>query len=363
MNNDVLAPVQKQRLEWIDAMRGFTILLVVANHVSGMAFGEINSHSSYMSFFLLLRMPLFFFISGFLSFRSKAIWGTTEFGKMLGKKIRIQIIPTLVFLFAFLLVMYPGRFWEHLVEAYHSPMKGGYWFTIALLYMFIVYYIFEYIVHKFSCEKVASILILWTLAVGVGVTCYLPHYFEWAMGRKQAYTGWLTDTSIIESMKYFQFFIYGNIVHRYWNNFQRFYDFKGFFLILVIIAFASTTEFLKLHLLKGQLACITKIISQYSLLTIVFLTFRYYQESFLKTHVIGKGLQYIGTRTLDIYLIHYFFIPNLPEVGKYFNTHLHNFVIDFTCAMLVAILIVIFCLVVSNILRISPFLKKYLFGR
>lgn len=57
----------KERIEYIDTMRGFTMLLVVYSHVRlyGLYFDDSNIVSSFNSIFLLIRMPLFFFISGF----------------------------------------------------------------------------------------------------------------------------------------------------------------------------------------------------------------------------------------------------------------------------------------------------------
>lgn len=77
----------------------------------------------------------------------------------------------------------------------------------------------------------------------------------------------------------------------------------------------------------------------------------------------GSMLQYIGRRTLDIYLLHFFFLPNLPAVGLFFKANRHNFVMDTSLSVLIAILVIIFCIIASNILRISPFFRKYLFGR
>ncbi len=56
--------VKKPRLEWLDALRGFTMILVVANHVSQMGFEQQWKLSSSLPFLLLFRMPLFFFVSG-----------------------------------------------------------------------------------------------------------------------------------------------------------------------------------------------------------------------------------------------------------------------------------------------------------
>ena len=78
---------------------------------------------------------------------------------------------------------------------------------------------------------------------------------------------------------------------------------------------------------------------------------------------IGSSLQYIGRRTLDIYLLHFLFLPDLPAVGAFFKLHKHNFAIDITLSVLIALVVIAFCIITSNILRISPLFRKYLFGR
>ena len=94
-----------------------------------------------------------------------------------------------------------------------------------------------------------------------------------------------------------------------------------------------------------------------------FSVFRSYQQYFTKLTVIGASLQYIGRRTLDIYLIHFFFMPNVPIIGMFFDKYRHNFVLDTTISVAMALLIIGFCCISSNILRVSPFFKKWLFGR
>ena len=78
---------------------------------------------------------------------------------------------------------------------------------------------------------------------------------------------------------------------------------------------------------------------------------------------IGRSLQYIGRRTLDIYLLHFLFLPNLPGVGNFFDVNRHNFIMDITLSVIIGLVIIGFSIITSNILRISPLFKKYLFGR
>jgi fucose 4-O-acetylase-like acetyltransferase len=110
-------------------------------------------------------------------------------------------------------------------------------------------------------------------------------------------------------------------------------------------------------------AIVPLTLAKFLLLTIVFMYFRTYQQYFTKFTMMGATLQYIGRRTLDIYLIHFLFMPDLPHIGAFFNAHTHNFVVDTTLSILVGLVIIVFSIITSNILRISPFFKKWLFGR
>ena len=56
--------MQKQRIEYLDAIRGFTMLLVVYGHVKLFSFHFLGG--SFNTFFVMISMPLFFFVSGFL---------------------------------------------------------------------------------------------------------------------------------------------------------------------------------------------------------------------------------------------------------------------------------------------------------
>ena len=85
-------------------MRGFTMLMVVANHVSQTSFGELPKTSAALSLLVLFRMPLFFFVSGFVAYKASFSWSLPDTGQLLWKKVRIQLLPTLVFLCAFIVI-------------------------------------------------------------------------------------------------------------------------------------------------------------------------------------------------------------------------------------------------------------------
>ena len=93
----------------------------------------------------------------------------------------------------------------------------------------------------------------------------------------------------------------------------------------------------------------------------VFVLFRH-AASWLKRLHLSDPLQYVGTRTLDIYLLHFFFLPRfLMEYSPQLHAY-NNSLLEFAVIMPIALIVLLISLLFSYILRLSPFLAKYLFG-
>ena len=353
---------KKPRLEWLDALRGFTMIMVVANHVCNFTFELPYKYSSSMHFLILFRMPLFFFVSGFLAYKCGLTWNGATLRGLIAKKIKVQTIPTIVF-FLFGAVILGKEFGQTVMTWLGESTKGGYWFTIVLLYMFIVYYVFCFFESRLPSKSWISIVLLFVVSLFFYETCYQPRHFSWAMGYRGIRSEFICYTSLDQLFMYFPFFIYGNIVRRYWDQTQRLMDSKWFFPIVIVLAVFSALDSQKWHVLRMEWAIIPLTLARFSLLTIAFMYFRHYKDYLTKLTITGRFLQYIGRRTLDIYLIHLIFLPNLPTIGTFFKVYKYNFILDTTLSVLIAIVVIGFCCITSNILRISPFLRKWLFGR
>ena len=181
------------RLGWLDALRGFTMILVVMNHVALKSFGMQIRWSAALQFFLLFRMPLFFFISGFLAYKASRVWDGHTLRELSVKKMRVQLIPTIVFFLLFLAMIPTTPFVPSLMEALASSMKAGYWFTLVLLYMLLTFYAFSYVESKIFRRHEGTgargrentpappilILLLFIISLCFFETCYLPRYFSW----------------------------------------------------------------------------------------------------------------------------------------------------------------------------------------
>jgi hypothetical protein len=293
------------------------------------------------------------------------LWTPVRLGMSVWKKIKIQMIPTLVFLCVFIVVRRP-HFWDAFVDIMQRPTKSGYWFTWALLIMFIVYYLFDYITRPASRPLPTRkgqgggsvwIWLLWIVSLLLYECAYLPKVFTWP---KSDFMQW---SSLIMVVQYMHFFLFGNIVHRYWDRVERLLDTKWFFIVMVVVAFFTTADFLKWHTLKFAWTNLPRTVSMYSLMMIIVMTFRHYEQALSQQTRFGRMLQYVGRRTLDVYLLHFILMPKLPQVGTWFNANQPNFLLEQTATIALALLIVAGCCLVSHVLRVSPVLKKYLFGR
>lgn len=136
--------IPKKRIEYLDALRGFTMLLVVFSHVELFGFKLPPTESTLNTLFIQFRMPLFFFVSGFLAYNAGKIWDGRAWFAAIRKKLLVQIVPTLVFGLSFTYLVTPHNISTFLADS----SKLGYWFTISLLGMFITYYTVNYLAHK-----------------------------------------------------------------------------------------------------------------------------------------------------------------------------------------------------------------------
>ncbi|WP_055098259.1 acyltransferase family protein [Gabonia massiliensis] len=126
-------PIKNKRIEYLDAMRGFTMILVVYAHVLLFSFGfNSDSHASFNQFFMLMRMPLFFFISGFIFYKD-INWTLPIIRQFILKKSQVQLLSTLIVYTIFIFV-FQKDFWEGIM----TQTKYGYWFTITLFEFFLL---------------------------------------------------------------------------------------------------------------------------------------------------------------------------------------------------------------------------------
>lgn len=328
----------KQRIAYIDAMRGFTMILVVFAHVCHFCFGD--SKMGYNTIFILFRLPCFFMLSGWL-FEPVS---RNPFKTVAKHKAMVQLVPTFIFL---LLLAPPPEFFHQL-----GALKGGYWFTFVLFEFFILYML---IVRAGKH---------WTpiLAFVITIASFIyARYYDSIKTSSEGYQlliinalGFLSVTT----WRLFLFFYIGAWMRRHFDAFIRWTN-KPIVILLISVAFfliASTPhkDNIMYEMFRYYAGGITGM-------WMVFTIFRLSISWLQKFHV-SKPLQYVGTRTLDIYLLHYFFLPRFlmeyaPQLQAYDSR-----LLEFVVIMALSLIVLGLCLITSYVIRLSPFLGHYLFG-
>ena len=349
----------RKRIEYIDALRGMTMILVVFSHVEMTSFG-LTTPTFINSLFMSFRMPLFFFISGFIGYKANIEWNRHTWWTMSKKKLLVQLIPTFVFGLIYAYAYFDADFLTFIT---HNG-KLGYWFTIALLEIFLIVYTTNACLYNKDQDihrrrmLVALILLSGCLFLTKIVLKMQPTLNE--IGN---------ILSLHHSFNYFQYFAFGYICSMYKDNFNRLLENK-YIAAAIIVLFASLfytkVSYVGIHVGNSMnvwkmLDIVLEALIGYFGLLIVYNTFKTYQSSFTADTKVGSALQFIGKRTLDVYLLHYFLLPHLPQVGKYIQEG-HNATLEITLGVLLSLIIIALCLIISSILRTSPLLAKYLFG-
>lgn len=332
----------KPRIAFIDALRGFTMLLVVYSHIQFFGYQDTTGMNE---IFIKFRMPLFFFISGWVLYKKDRDWNNKTALTFLFTKFKVQIISTLIFFFLYIYIFHV----DILSAIDHN--KSGYWFTYTLFAYFIFYVVSIRISRLFKAMINEDIIVLTLTLAIIGFHYYTIHDDD-------LHHQWIYGSIGVPQWKYYAFFVFGTMVRKYYKTFVSITDnpwltafcVSLFFLILVFKPFSSSITF-SFYVL-GFLGVV-----------IVFTVFRIHEEWFTANKNISRWMQYIGRHTLDIYLLHYFFLPrNLEMIGVYFKDN-SNATIELFFSISIALMVIGVCLLVSKVLCISPLLAKLLFGK
>lgn len=337
-----------RRIEYIDAMRGFTMFLVVLGHCAFYCMGGVADDNVYLDIFQSFRMPLFFFVSGFVFYKGNRIWQRKDLAEFFIKKIKVQILSPLLFLGIYLYLNDIS-----LQSALFDPFKSGYWFTFALFEYFCLFILIDTVLQHLKCtDPVRTIVFLLISAVIMVVTnnrilVFLPNRS-------------ILDLISFPQMSFFLYFVIGSLVRKYFVEFERLLDTTNLLTICVItfftlIVFEKYTNYVGVNYFTSILKAIAGIL-------IVFAFFRKNATIFSGETTTGRVLQFIGRRTLDIYLIHYFILPNgLSTTFQSFDAG-NVPLIELLLAIGLAIVVVCISLLISSLIRMSPQMASILFG-
>lgn len=242
-------------------------------------------------------MPLFFFISGFLSYANP--YNLSVFARRVKNRLTKQLYPTFVILALYLLLTHEG------LSKLFAPFDTGYWFTCALVQVFLAYAIIALVVSQIKMSSSQN-LILWVLIFCFFAICAFAFmYFE------------LMQNNFMElifseqSIFYSQFFFFG-IVCKIMKDSLFFIISKRISFITLAILFAIICSLEYNAIVFG--------ISRYIGMLMILSLFYIIEQRFKPDGFLGNQLRLAGRNTLPIYLTHYFIIHVLATTDCSFLT-------------------------------------------
>ena len=328
---DVIA-IMKERIEYIDKLKGLAIILVVMGHISEKSMNITTS--PFNLFYDSFHMPLFMFLSGIFAYKSFKKWNLYEAIYFLKKKTLRILMP-----FVVIGGVYSVCFCGNLMDVYLG-VNSSYWFLPALFYCMlcglIVYWIINFTGKSNKIYLVLCMhLILWMLLVMVYQMNCLDNV---------PYS--------LHAIKMYPFFIMGTL-------FTKYSLFKDKIIYSNNLFTISILGYMLLLIYGDEIPLKFNYTGVFAIVILVQLIVDY--DSF-----IPKKMSFVGKYSLEIYVLHWFFLPALDSLNSCLSFSIigipKNFIILFCVTLIIAIPIIFVCILLSNIIRKSKFLNAVCFG-
>ena len=283
------------------------------------------------------NMPLFFFVSGFLAYLETMSAG--QICKGLWRKFLFLVVPAVVF------KIFMDLLWGYNPLHILQDGYGGYWFTITLFECFLLYYAVALVFRRSDTQMIIMVVLA---IIGIGV---LSLYGEF--GPK------LLDMNRLT--KYFQFFLFGLIAMRYRDLFERTMSNEWIKAGAIMLFFLLLFSIGRMQLPSAVFHVLRDLLLRY-LGTYIVVSFFVCKKTVFdeKTHF-NRIILSIGRKSLAIYLLQYFFIPNFKAWPEWIAglDELTVHVISLAYAMIITVLCLLFIEFLSN----SRIVGKYALGQ
>lgn len=341
---------RKVRLDYLDCLRGTSMILVVFYHILFLCVHLPDKECVIDPLFSSFRMPLFFFVSGYFAYKPINSWTNSYARDILKRKFQAQIIGTIFFSsIFFLLINDPDP-----LRAFKLDV-GGYWFTLTLFRIFLLYAIISLALRK-SSTKIRDLVLLVVSIIGavLFITKPINNVFFTILGYNTLY--------------FLQFFFLGACLKKYGDSFFKpIISNAGLITITLGFIFSNICIYHFEDLIKDKAGLYSFLvlrdeIARYFGLLLVFSLFFINKHKFSGSSKFIKSLRFIGRRTLDIYFIHFFFLPDLSFLKPFLLGEPNSIASQVLVGVIYTAVVISLSLGVSYILRLSPSLSQWLFG-
>lgn len=305
-----------QRIQYIDRLKGLAIIFVVMGHV----FGFSQPDDGIIDFIYTFHMPLFMFLSGLV------IAVAPTLPKVLAKWRRF-LVPFFVVGLAFALYRGVG-----VVGFFRDGSKCGYWYLWVLAIFYLILSAFRFV----GSGKRGLIVDMLLFAV--------VYVMFLAVLRGFNIIGYDDILSVNLCADMFPFFMFGYFARKY-----RLFDFVRRY---PAIAGTSAVAYIIAFVAMGFCGCKSMIVYNLSGLTMVIVLVYVFSTRERLSSIAERMLGLIGRYSLEIYVLHYFFIQNLHvEFVQSWALATHNGLLELLFLMVVSVTIACLCMAVGWLLR------------
>ncbi|MDE6301237.1 MAG: acyltransferase family protein [Muribaculaceae bacterium] len=204
-----ITPAKKVRLYEFDMLKGVAIFMVVMGHVLTMCVREID-HAPLFKLIEKIHMPLFFFISGWFTFKLTAD-GAVKCPDMLSRAR--QLLLPMVVVSSIWVWYFPHTGIESPLDStfaglWSDTWKNGYWFTLSLFLLIALYALLTPLLSRMRSASSGAALTVAVWAVLILINFTAP-------------AKWLAYASFPQAATYFPAFMLGVLGRRHREGFMK----------------------------------------------------------------------------------------------------------------------------------------------
>lgn len=327
-----------KRIHSYDVLRGIVMFLVVLGHLFMFSFGS-KPLPVFVKIFTAFHVPVFFFVAGmFFSIDKRQT--IADKSLFLLKKAIYLIVPTLFF--------YALYYYSHNLNplAAISEGFGFYWFLPTLFMCMLFLGAINMVIETIYSEKVEVYIVSFLMLCSI------------VMSIKGDF---LSEFRLHKFFNYLPFFSLGYLFKKRNATGSNILSSQSLIALSILAGFLAI--FIPRYVMPDsvRVAGYCHIISVYAFTFLVISFFFRYQQAFDKGNIINRFFVLVGRYTLPIYVLHYFFMPDLTWLRDIMGDNSTTLVL--IILVVTAIAVIGLCLLFTKIISISDFLGHYLLGQ
>lgn len=248
------------------------------------------------------------------------------------------------------MTIYCWTFSKNFHNVIFDTYKGGYWFTYLLFAYFVIFYISNRLIDKCFTKT------LFRDGLHIIIAIFIAYASQIASSFTHSYP--LISLLSLDLYGYYPYLVIGWLIFKYRTIILKYINIG----VLITVCFLCNIAFYKygISYLKYFAVLISLIVNTSSLI-LIWICFERCPQLSSSTQT-GKFLSFVGRKSIDVYFLHYFFLPyNLGLIGE-LCIELNSSLLSYLMATVLSLIITVLSLGLGQILRLSPFTAKYLLG-